>query len=110
MSRSTSCVIKTGSDARGRPPLDGAGTWPRLEEACNHASHVFWHEQISLLNKGLIRWELMLGPRQITDSYLLALAVAHGGRFVSFDQRIRVDLVPDASQAHLAIIGLPSAE
>ena len=26
----------------------------------------------------------MLDPRQITDSYLLALAVAHGGRFVSF--------------------------
>jgi predicted nucleic acid-binding protein len=71
------------------------------------ASHVFWPEQISLLNKGLIRWERMLGPRQITDSYLLALAVAHGGRFVSFDQRIRVDLVPNASEVHLAIIGLP---
>jgi hypothetical protein len=40
------------------------------------------------------------GPRQITDSYLLALAVAHGGRFVSFDQRIRGDLVPGASQIH----------
>ena len=49
----------------------------------------------------------MLCPRQITDSYLLALAVTHGGRFVSFDQRICVDLVPDASQAHLAIIELP---
>ena len=82
----------------------------RLEEACNHASHIFWPEQISLLNKGLIRWERMLGPRQITDSYLLALAVAHGGRFVSFDQRIRVDLVPDASEVHLAIIELPSGE
>ena len=79
----------------------------RLEEACNHPSHVFWPEQISLLTKGLIRWERMLGPRQITDSYLLALAVTHGGRFVSFDQRICVDLVPDASQTHLAIIELP---
>ena len=79
----------------------------RLEEACKHASHVFWPEQISLLKKGLIRWERMLGPRQITDSYLLVLAVTHGGRFVSFDQRICVDLVPDASQTHLAIIELP---
>ena len=79
----------------------------RLEEACKHASHVFWPEQISLLKKGLIRWERMLGRRQITDSYLLALAVTHGGRFVSFDQRICVDLVPDASQTHLAIIELP---
>ena len=79
----------------------------RLEEACKHASHVFWPEQTSLLKKGLIRWERMLGHRQITDSYLLALAVTHGGRFVSFDQRICVDLVPDASQTHLAIIELP---
>ena len=38
-------------------------------------------------------------PRQITDSFLLALAVAHGGRFVSFDLALRKDLVPDASQA-----------
>jgi hypothetical protein len=36
--------------------------------------------------------------------------VAHGGRFVSFDQRIRVDLVPDASQAHFTIIELPSGQ
>ena len=52
----------------------------------------------------------MLGPRQITASCLLELAVAHRRRFVSFDQRIRVDLVPDASEVHLGIIGLPSGE
>jgi len=60
-----------------------------------------------LLKKSLIHWERMLGHRQITDSYLLALSVTHGGRFVSFDQRIYVDLVPDASQTLLAIIELP---
>jgi toxin-antitoxin system PIN domain toxin len=79
----------------------------RLAEACNHASHAFWPEQISLLDSGLIHWDRLLGPRQITDSYLLALAVAHGGRFVSFDQRISVDVVPSASTAHLALIDGP---
>ncbi|MFY8149314.1 MAG: VapC toxin family PIN domain ribonuclease [Prochlorococcaceae cyanobacterium] len=44
----------------------------RLGEACSHASHLFWPEQISLLQAGLIRWKRVLGPRQITDSYLLA--------------------------------------
>ena len=63
-----------------------------------------------LLKKGLIHWERMLGHRQITDSYLLALAVTHGGRFVSFDQRIYVDLVPDASQTHLTIIDLSNGQ
>ena len=37
----------------------------RLEEAFNHASHVFWPEQISLLNKGLIRWERMPQKRAL---------------------------------------------
>ena len=46
-------------------------------------------------------------PRQITDSYLLALAVAHGGRFVSFDLALRKDLVPDASQALADSSGQP---
>jgi hypothetical protein len=36
--------------------------------------HAFWPAQISLLQHGLILWERLLGPRQITDVYLLALA------------------------------------
>ena len=58
----------------------------RLAEACDHPSHAFWPQQISLLQEGLIRWERILGPRQISDAYLLALAVAHGGR-LNRDQR-----------------------
>ena len=73
----------------------------RLAEACNHASHLFWAEDISLLEAGLIQWNRVLGPRQITDCYLLALAAKRGGRFVSFDQRIRVDLVPGARPDHM---------
>ena len=52
----------------------------RLAEACGHPSPAFWPQQISLLQEGLIRWERILSPRQISDAYLLALAVAHGGR------------------------------
>ncbi|MCP9804523.1 PIN domain-containing protein [Cyanobium sp. T1G-Tous] len=76
----------------------------RLAEACRDPSHRFWPEPISLLEAGLIRWERLLGPRQITDAYLLALAAHHGGRFVSFDQRINLDAVPGAGAGHLCII------
>ena len=76
----------------------------RLVEACGHPSHAFWPQQISLLQDGLIRWEHILGPRQITDAYLLALAVAHGGRLVSFDQRIEPQQVPGATASHLCVI------
>ena len=76
----------------------------RLAEACSHPSHAFWPEPISLLQEGLIRWQRLLGPRQITDAYLLALAVSQGGCFASFDQRISLDLVPSASSGHLCLI------
>jgi len=82
----------------------------RLAEACNHPSHAFWPQQISLLQEGLIRWERILGPRQITDAYLLALAVAHGGRLVSFDQRLDPQQVPGANTSHLCVITTNSAD
>jgi predicted nucleic acid-binding protein len=75
-----------------------------LAEACSHASHAFWPEPISLLQEGLIRWERLLGPRQITDAYLLALAASQGGCFGSFDQRITLEVVPSAEAHHLCLI------
>ncbi|MFM7266466.1 MAG: TA system VapC family ribonuclease toxin [Cyanobium sp.] len=82
-------------------PQPAAAVAARLAEACRHPSHAFLPEPISLLQTGLIRWDRLLGPRQITDAYLLALAVHHGGRFVTFDQRITTDVVPAAGPAHL---------
>jgi predicted nucleic acid-binding protein len=82
----------------------------RLEQACRHPSHVFWPEPISLLQEGLINWQRLLGPRQITDAYLLALAANHGGRFVTFDRRIGLDLVPGAAAANLCILGTSSPQ
>lgn len=76
----------------------------RLSEACEHPSHAFWPEPISLLQSGLIDWQRLLGPRQITDAYLLALAVHHGGRFVTFDQRVGIEVVPAAAASHLCVI------
>ena len=76
----------------------------RLQEACSHSSHAFWAAPISLLQEGLIRWDQLLGPRQITDAYLLALAASQGGCFASFDQRISLAMVPAASADHLCLI------
>ena len=66
--------------------------------------------RFSLLQEGLIRWERILGPRQITDAYLLALAVAHGGRLVSFDQRLDLQQVPGATASHLCVIAAGGAD
>jgi hypothetical protein len=76
----------------------------RLAEAFLHPSHAFWPEPVSPLQEGLILWERLLGPRQITDAYLLALASSQEGHFATFDQRIDVAVVPAARPANLCII------
>jgi len=85
-------------------PQPAALVAERLAEACRHPSHAFWPAPISLLQQGLIDWQRLLGPRQITDAYLLALAVNQGGRFATFDQRIGLQVVPSARAGHLCVI------
>ena len=90
--------------ASGGNPLAGARTGARLAAACDDPSHAFWPEPISLLEAGLIDWQRILGPRQITDTDLLAQAVRLGGRFVTFDHRVGVEVVAAAEVRHLCVI------
>ncbi len=76
----------------------------RLAEAGASAFHEFWPDDISLLDAQVARAERIHGPRQITDVYLLALAVRHAGRFVTFDSSISRDVVIGADKAHLLVL------
>jgi len=58
----------------------------------------------SLLDAGQLHWQHLLGHRQITDSYLLGLAVRHQCRFVSFDARLSLNVVPGARPEHLVTL------
>jgi predicted nucleic acid-binding protein len=44
-----------------------------------------------------IRWRERLGPKQITDAYLLTLAIHHKGKLVTFDRRM-LALAPEGSE------------
>jgi hypothetical protein len=44
------------------------------------------------------------GPKQVTDVYLLALAVKRAGRFVTFDSSVPLSAVLRAEKEHLAVI------
>ena len=76
----------------------------RLAEAAAGAEHQFWPADVNLLEAGRVDWQRVLGHRQVTDVYLLALALRHGGRLVTFDRRITLAAVPGASAAQLAVI------
>lgn len=76
----------------------------RLGEACVEDVHEFWSDQISLLDSSLIDATRIHGPRHLTDIYLLALAVAHTARFVTFDAKIPLAAVRNAQPTNLTVL------
>jgi uncharacterized protein len=73
----------------------------RLAEASASAFHEFWPDDVSLLDAKVADPARIHGPRQLTDVYLLALAVKHDGRFVTFDAALSIDAVRNAEKKHL---------
>ena len=73
----------------------------RLRAATSDPSHEFWPDAQSILDAGLVDETRVHGPRQLTDVYLLALAVSNGGRLVTFDASIAVAAVRGAKARHL---------
>lgn len=76
----------------------------RLAEATATEHHVFWPDAVSLLEPGCIAWNAVLGARQVTDVYLLALAVRQGGRLLTLDRAVALKAVPGAKARHLVVI------
>ena len=70
-----------------------------LEEFFALPGHIFWPDDISILDREKIDASRLLGSRQITDSYLLALARARGGQLATLDRRIITDAVKGGAQA-----------
>jgi toxin-antitoxin system PIN domain toxin len=64
-----------------------------LRDFKTQAGYVFWPDDISLLTAPHIDLDHLLSHGQVTDSYLLALAVAKGERFASLDHRLSVTAV-----------------
>jgi len=85
-------------------PLPVSAVVERLRSAVKHPLHEFWPDDISILDPGHVHETRVHGPRQLTDSYLLALAVAHGGCFVTFDRRVSVTAIPRARATNLVIL------
>ena len=76
----------------------------RLRQAAAHRAHEFWPDDVTLLDDKNIDATRVHGPNQLTDVYLLALAVAHGGCLVTLDQSIPVAAVKGAQKKHLMVI------
>jgi uncharacterized protein len=73
----------------------------KLAEIYSAVDHEFWPDSLSLISGTPLEWSRVLGHNQITDAYLLALAVAHDGTLVTLDHRIALAPVRGAADRHL---------
>ena len=76
----------------------------KLNEICSGVDHEFWPDDLSLRTPGVVNWPRVLGHNQITDVYLLALAVAHQGCLVTLDHRVALSTVVGATAENLVLL------
>jgi predicted nucleic acid-binding protein len=67
-------------------------------------NHAFWPADVSVLDRKVFNPDRILGPQQLTDAYLLALAVKHGGCFATIDSGVALGSVRGAEDRHLVMI------
>ncbi|HXW07670.1 MAG TPA: TA system VapC family ribonuclease toxin [Vicinamibacterales bacterium] len=77
----------------------------RLASFCESGHHHFWAGTVSLREETLFARRFISGHRQLTDIYLLAIALKHGGRLATFDRTIPHKAVIGARRDTLEVIG-----
>jgi uncharacterized protein len=87
-----------------RGPLGMARVRQQLQLARSTLDHEFWPDDVSIVDDALFNFDRIHGHNQITDAYLLALAVRHGGTLVTLDRAITLDAVRGAKPQHLTIV------
>ncbi len=61
--------------------------------------HHFWPDKISITDTQFVDGSRLTSHAQVTDTYLLALARAHGGRLASMDRKLVADAVVEGRRA-----------
>jgi toxin-antitoxin system PIN domain toxin len=83
------CVRILSSPAFTANPPSVASALRILQTATESATgHHFWNDDLPL-SALRARWSRGLSHKQITDAYLLALAIHHEGCVVTFDSKMR---------------------
>lgn len=86
--------------AAGRP----AEIVERLRRFCTGAHHAFWPASVSIRDDRVFKPSFIRGHRQLTDIYLLGLAVSHHGCLATFDRTIPLGAVVGAARVHLQVV------
>lgn len=76
----------------------------RLRSFRKSGHHIFWPDAASICDE-VVQPAHVQGYRQLTDVYLLALAVANDGRLATFDRGVPLFSVIGAAENHIALVG-----
>jgi predicted nucleic acid-binding protein len=78
-------------------PGDATAVLTILRQFCAADGHRFWSAELSL--RDIVEPGAVITHSQITDIYLLGLAVDNSGKFATLDRRISPDTVKGGSDA-----------
>ena len=84
--------------------LTAAQVKQQLQMGLTSQDHVYWPCNESLLDDRLFDWSRIHGPAQLTDIYLLGLAVRHKACLVTLDRNIALNTVHGAKAQNLLVL------
>jgi toxin-antitoxin system PIN domain toxin len=96
--------LRVVTQPRYPSPITSAEAMARLRRATRTEHHEFWPCATSILDERVVDSRRVHGSRQMTDVYLLALAVSNAGRFVTFDRSIPLPAVTGARPENLVTL------
>ncbi len=97
-------IMSQPAYAQGATPLKPRFLTDALRKTFASIDHEFWSDDISLLDETVFDHSRIHGPQQLTDIYLLALVVRHGGRLATFDRKMVLSAVRGATAKHLLVL------
>ena len=69
-----------------------------------HPAHRFWADEVSLIDSLEPFTQKLAGHQQVTDAYLLGLAIYKKGKFVTMDRGVRTLLPEKSPERHFVVL------
>jgi toxin-antitoxin system PIN domain toxin len=90
--------------AYGSPVASVSDLVERLRAFCGTEGHLFWPDGVSLRDENVFDTAAAISHRQLTDIYLVGVALAHRGALATFDRSIPLRAVVGARRDLLEVI------
>ena len=97
--------VRIMTNPRATGEYDRALVLSSLKTLCASRTHVFWSDTLSVHDDRIFDPAVIVPSQQLTDVYLLALAVRNSGRLVTFDGRIVAKAVKGAGADAIVVLG-----